>query len=223
MSQLTAAVLGRALTDYPALDEMAPGCSVAVNVSARNLLGRGLVSEVHRLLAEHQVPADRLTLEVTEPAPGISPAVNETISGLVRLGCRVSVAEFGTGHSSLMALSRYAGIRELKLDSGLVSNVLADRARATASPAPSSARRTRSAYASSPRASSRPRSWPTSRSWAATSCRATSSAARAACRDPGLGRGVAVTAPRPVRHGGLGSFLTGSSPGSGEPIRTVTV
>ena len=41
MSQLTAAVLGRALADYPALAEMAPGCSVAVNVSARNLLGRG--------------------------------------------------------------------------------------------------------------------------------------------------------------------------------------
>ena len=70
MSQLTAAVLGRALADYPALAEMAPGCSVAVNVSARNLLGRGLVSDVQRLLAEHQVPADRLTLEVTEPAPG---------------------------------------------------------------------------------------------------------------------------------------------------------
>jgi diguanylate cyclase (GGDEF)-like protein len=126
MSQLTAAVLSRALADYPALAEMAPGCSVAVNVSARNLLGRGLVSDVQRLLTEHQVPADRLTLEVTEPAPGISPAVNETISGLVRLGCRVSVAEFGTGHSSLMALSRYAGIGELKLDSGLVSNVLAE-------------------------------------------------------------------------------------------------
>ncbi|HEV7876210.1 MAG TPA: bifunctional diguanylate cyclase/phosphodiesterase, partial [Nocardioides sp.] len=128
MSRLTAAVLSRALADYPVLDEMAPGCSVAVNVSARNLLGRGLVSDVRRLLAEHQVPADRLTIEVTEPAPGISPAVNETISGLVRLGCRVSVAEFGTGHSSLMALSRYEGIRELKLDSGLVSKVLAEPA-----------------------------------------------------------------------------------------------
>ena len=126
MSQLTGAVLGRALTDYPALREVAPGCSVSVNVSARNLLGRGLVSDVQRLLVEHRVPADRLTLEVTEPAPGISPAVHETISGLVRLGCRVSVAEFGTGHSSLMALSRYEGIRELKLDSGLVADVLAE-------------------------------------------------------------------------------------------------
>ena len=55
----------------------------------------------------------------------------------------MSVAEFGTGHSSLMALSRYAGIGELKLDSGLVSNVLAEPT-STASPAPSSARRTRS-------------------------------------------------------------------------------
>jgi EAL domain-containing protein (putative c-di-GMP-specific phosphodiesterase class I) len=125
-SQLTAMVLGRALADYPALAAMAPGCSVAVNISARNLLGRRLVTDVGRLLAEHGVPADRLTLEVTEPAPGISPAVHETISGLVHLGCRVSVAEFGSGHSSIMALSRYDGIRELKLDSGLVAGLLTD-------------------------------------------------------------------------------------------------
>jgi diguanylate cyclase (GGDEF)-like protein len=125
-SQLTAAVLGRALADYPALREIAPRCSVAVNISARNLLGRRLVGDVERLLAAHDVPGDRLTLEVTEPAPGISPAVHETISGLVRLGCRVSVAEFGSGHSSIMALSRYEGIQELKLDSGLVTGLLTD-------------------------------------------------------------------------------------------------
>jgi diguanylate cyclase (GGDEF)-like protein len=125
-SQLTAAVLGRALADYPVLGEIAPLCSVAVNISARNLLGRRLVGDVERLLATHDVPADRLTLEVTEPAPGISPAVHETISGLVRLGCRVSVAEFGSGHSSIMALSRYEGIRELKLDSGLVTGLLTE-------------------------------------------------------------------------------------------------
>jgi diguanylate cyclase (GGDEF)-like protein len=125
-SQLTAAVLGRALADYPALREIAPQCSVAVNISARNLLGRRLVGDVERLLAAHDVPADRLTFEVNEPAPGISPAVHETISGLVRLGSRVSVAEFGSGHSSIVALSRYEGIRELKLDSGLVTGLLTE-------------------------------------------------------------------------------------------------
>lgn len=128
MSRLTSSVLTRALRDYPTLQQIAPGSSVSVNISARNLLGRGLVSDVARLLAEHGVPAEHLTLEVTEPAPGISPGVTETLTGLVELGCRVSVSEFGTGSSSLMALSRYEGIRELKLDSGLVSNILGDPA-----------------------------------------------------------------------------------------------
>jgi diguanylate cyclase (GGDEF)-like protein len=128
MSQLTHAVLDRALDDYAQLRESAPECSISVNISPRNLLGRGLVSDVRQLLAGHGVPAERLTLEVTEPAPGISPAVNETLSGLVELGCRVSVSEFGTGSSSLMALSRYEGIRELKLDSGLVADVLGEPA-----------------------------------------------------------------------------------------------
>ena len=52
--------------------------------------------------------------------------MTETLTGLGRLGCRVSVSEFGTGSSSLMALSRYEGIRELKLYSGLVTDLLAD-------------------------------------------------------------------------------------------------
>ena len=121
-------VLSRALGDYAALQGIAPGSTLSVNISARNLLGRGLVNSVARLLAHHRVPAEQLTLEVAEPAPGISPGVTDTLTGLVRLGCRVSVSEFGTGRSSLMALSRYDGIRELKLDSGLVADILCDPA-----------------------------------------------------------------------------------------------
>jgi diguanylate cyclase (GGDEF)-like protein len=128
MSRLTTAVLGRALADHARLQEIATGCSVSVNISARNLLGRGLVSEVARLLAEHGVPAEQLTIEVAEPPSGVSPGVTETLTGLGRLGCRVSVSEFGSGSSSLMALSRYEGIRELKLDAGLVADLLADPA-----------------------------------------------------------------------------------------------
>lgn len=125
-TRLTTAVLGRALVDLALLQEIAEGCSVSVNISARSLLGRGLVSEVARLLAEHDVRAELLTIEVTEPPSGVSPGVTETLTGLGRLGCRVSVSEFGTGSSSLMALSRYEGIRELKLYSGLVTDLLGD-------------------------------------------------------------------------------------------------
>lgn len=125
-SRLTTAVLDRALADHALVQEIAEGCSVSVNISARDLLGRGLVSEVARLLAEYGVRAELLTIEVTEPPSGVSPSVTETLTGLGRLGCRVSVSELGTGSSSLVALSRYEGIRELKLDSGLVADLLGD-------------------------------------------------------------------------------------------------
>lgn len=85
------------------------------------------MSEVARLLAEHGVRAEQLTLEVTQPPPGVSPGVTETLTGLGRLGCRVSVSELCTGSSSLRALSRYEGSGELKLDSGLVADLLAHR------------------------------------------------------------------------------------------------
>ncbi len=126
MSRLTRSVLTSALADQAALQELAPGSSLSVNISARNLLGRGLVNDLSRTLADHNVPPEHLTLEVTEPAPGISPGATDTLTGLVKLGCRVSVSEFGTGRSSLMALSRYEGIRELKLHSGLVTEILRD-------------------------------------------------------------------------------------------------
>lgn len=126
MSRLTTLVLDRALADHAHLQEIAEGCSVSVNISARNLLGRDLVADVARLLTKHQVRPEHLTIEVTEPPSGASPGVTETLTGLTRLGCRVSVAEFGTGSSSLMALSRYEGIRELKLYPGLVADLPGD-------------------------------------------------------------------------------------------------
>lgn len=126
MSRLTTLVLDRALADHAHLQEIAEGCSVSVNISARNLLGRGLVPGVARLLTKHRVRPEQLTIEVTEPPSGVSSGVTETLTGLGRLGCRVSVAEFGTGSASLMALSRYEGIRELKLYSGLVADLPGD-------------------------------------------------------------------------------------------------
>jgi diguanylate cyclase (GGDEF)-like protein len=126
MSTLTISVLDRALTDLDRLREGAPSASVSVNVSARNLLGEGLVGDVERALTRHGTLAADLTLEVSEPATGPSAAVTVALAGLEALGCQVSIHEFGTGQSSLIALSHHPAIREIKIDPSLAAAVLVD-------------------------------------------------------------------------------------------------
>lgn len=121
MRRLTTAVLDRALAEYGALERAVPGVTVSVNISARNLLGGGLVSDVERLLREHQVASTRLTLEVTEPNAAYAGSVSEVFE---RLGCGLSVSGYGAGTSSLTALAQYPGVREIKLDAKVASEVV---------------------------------------------------------------------------------------------------
>jgi diguanylate cyclase (GGDEF)-like protein len=94
--------------------EAAPGV-LNVNVSARDLREPGFADSVAALLGEHSVAADRIVLEITETMalePGQS-IVN--LHRLRALGIRVSLDDFGTGHSTLTLLHD-CPIDEIKLD-----------------------------------------------------------------------------------------------------------
>lgn len=108
----------------------APDAGVSVNVAARDLLGRDLLPQVAELLQASGEAPGHLVLEVSEPGPFPLPAVEELFADLDRLGVGLSIHEFGTGQSSLTALSRYAGLRELKVDPTLVGRVADDPAAA---------------------------------------------------------------------------------------------
>jgi diguanylate cyclase len=125
-SQLTVDVLQRALADLPLLRERAPGATVSVNVSARDLLRLDLVTTVGDVLAAHGASGTDLVLEMMEPAPALSATLDSVLSGLRSLGCLVSIHEFGTGQSSLAALSSHPAIAEVKIAPRLVSTVLTD-------------------------------------------------------------------------------------------------
>lgn len=79
---------------------------IAVNLSPRQLEdGDRLIATVARALAESGLPAQRLELEVTETA--LAQAGDAGLSQLHRLramGVRISIDDFGTGHSSLSRL-----------------------------------------------------------------------------------------------------------------------
>ncbi len=96
---------------------------VAVNVSGRQLEDPGFVDEVAAVLAEFGLPADHLTLEVTETAVMRDTARTvAALHALKALGVRVALDDFGTGYSSLSYLQQFP-IDVLKIDKRFVDGV----------------------------------------------------------------------------------------------------
>jgi diguanylate cyclase (GGDEF)-like protein len=86
-----------------------------VNISARDLREPDFAPAVARMLEEFELAGDRIMLEVTETMvlePGQSVA---TLHQLRALGVRVSLDDFGTGHSTLTMLHD-CPVDEIKLD-----------------------------------------------------------------------------------------------------------
>jgi len=96
---------------------------IAVNLSTRSLHDADLVEEVTRLLRRHDVPASRLTLEVTEGSVMADPTrAIALLQGLRDHGVRLSVDDFGTGYSSLSYLKRLP-VHEVKIDRSFVTGL----------------------------------------------------------------------------------------------------
>ncbi len=97
-----------------------------INISARDLREPGFAAFVGDLLREHQVPADRITLEVTETMAleAGEPMVN--LHELRALGVRVSLDDFGTGHSTLTLLHDVP-VDEIKLDRSFTQSGIGGR------------------------------------------------------------------------------------------------
>ncbi|OJV27868.1 MAG: hypothetical protein BGO26_16435 [Actinobacteria bacterium 69-20] len=100
--------------------------SVAVNLSVRNLLAPDLARIVADALATYRVPAELLTLEVTESSVMDQPErALPALRELHTLGIRLSVDDFGTGYSSLAYLRRLP-IDEIKIDKSFVQGMVTD-------------------------------------------------------------------------------------------------
>lgn len=93
---------------------------VSVNLSARNLLDTTLPDTLATILADQQVPADCLMLEVTESAVMLHADRSlQTLKQLDEMGASLSIDDFGTGYSSLSYLMRLP-VSELKIDQSFV-------------------------------------------------------------------------------------------------------
>jgi diguanylate cyclase (GGDEF)-like protein len=120
---LTEYVLGLALSQLREWLDDGLALPVAVNLSARNLLEADLPERVSAALAEHDVPAELLILEITESAVVEDPVrAEKVVRALVALGIRVAIDDFGTGYSSMAALTRLP-LDCLKVDRSFVADL----------------------------------------------------------------------------------------------------
>ncbi len=130
IDELTEWVVHQALGDLVRFGALAPGLTMAVNVSARNLGRISFARQVLDAVDAAGVDAHRLTVEVTETALMTDPlraaAVLEEIS---EAGVRVSVDDFGSGQTSLAMLADLP-IAELKIDRGFVFDIVRNPAHA---------------------------------------------------------------------------------------------
>ena len=100
---------------------------VSVNLSSRDLLDPDLPCFVLETLRDHDLDARYLTLEITEES-----LVNDieratvVLQCLRDLGIRISIDDFGTGHSSLARIKNLP-IDELKIDRSFITNLPDDR------------------------------------------------------------------------------------------------
>jgi diguanylate cyclase (GGDEF)-like protein len=114
---LTSWVLRAAVADQERWAAGGLRVPVAVNLSAR-VLHANLVDEVAALLGR-----GRLELEVTESAAMRDPERSlAVLHDLARLGIRLSVDDFGTGHSSLAYLARLP-VAALKIDRAFMAGL----------------------------------------------------------------------------------------------------
>ena len=107
------------------LDETGP-VQVSVNVSGRQFIEGDLEADVARALADNDLPAGLLELELTETS--LMANTERTMSclgNLRRRGVKVSIDDFGTGYSSLAYLRRFP-IDKLKIDIAFIRDVVSN-------------------------------------------------------------------------------------------------
>lgn len=124
---LTAWVLEKSVIQCCKWREQGLDLSMAVNLSARNLLDENMPKIVRTLLQKYNLPATALELEITESSIMSDPTrALRVLHQLHELGVRLSIDDFGTGYSSLAYLKKLP-VQTLKIDLSFIRNMLNDR------------------------------------------------------------------------------------------------
>lgn len=103
-----------------------PNFNLSINISVNNLNSPDLVFLLQDSLSIWNVPAERLTIEVTETAiMSDQKSSLEQLEKIRELGVHISIDDFGTGYSSL-AYFKHIPATEIKIDRSFIENLLVD-------------------------------------------------------------------------------------------------
>lgn len=115
-----------ALSRWDTAGLQVPG--VGVNFSSEELRNPRLADKLKWELDRFDLTPDRLSVEVLETVMSMGEAdvIVRNITELARLGCRIDLDDFGTGHASITNIRRF-GVHRLKIDRSYISRVEQDR------------------------------------------------------------------------------------------------
>ena len=99
---------------------------ISINLSAKCVLDAQLVEDLRGLLHEFNLPAEYVTLELSEASFVDAPdSATQAIHSLHKLGFRQSIDDFGASYTSLAHLKNLK-IDELKIDQSFLRNMAVD-------------------------------------------------------------------------------------------------
>jgi len=127
---LTYWVLNEALAQISQWHQQGLELVIAVNLAVQNLLDAQLVDMIAKGLQDYKVDPSWLMLEITESSLMVDPVrAQKTLQQLHTMGIRLSIDDFGTGHSSLAYLKDLP-VDELKIDQSFILNMSSDETQA---------------------------------------------------------------------------------------------
>jgi EAL domain-containing protein (putative c-di-GMP-specific phosphodiesterase class I) len=94
---------------------------VSINLSVQQLRDPDLIASVRRMLERHRVPHGAVEFEMNEAAL-TDPDSQSSIEALSALGVRLTLDDFGTGHTALANLRRYP-VGAVKIDRSFVQEL----------------------------------------------------------------------------------------------------
>lgn len=119
-------ILNDATKQWHTWKEQGLQISIALNVTARDLMNFDLANEVRESLIRNGMLATYLEIEITESSAFSDPArVKKVLISLMDLGVKISIDDYGTGYSSLLYLQQLP-LDYLKIDQQFIREMCND-------------------------------------------------------------------------------------------------